>query len=65
MDEPDLPHVHWGACSSRYRLMDNRRLSGPVESINVNVGDPSDDVKESGSSELKTAPKPSEASAGS
>ena len=45
--------------------MDNRRLRGPVESIHVNVGDPSDDVKESGSSELKTAPKPSEASDGS
>jgi hypothetical protein len=45
--------------------MDNRRLSGPVESIHVNVGDPSNAVKESGSRELKTAPKSSEASDGS
>jgi hypothetical protein len=33
---------------------DNRRLHDPVESIVVNVGDPLDNVKESGSRRLAT-----------
>jgi hypothetical protein len=35
------------------------------ESINVNMGDPSDDVNESGSRGLATTPKTSDASEGS
>jgi hypothetical protein len=44
---------------------DNRHLRGSVESICVNMGDPSDDAKESGSSGLETTPKTSDASEGS
>jgi hypothetical protein len=45
---------------ARLGQCDNRRLSGPVESINVNMGDHSRNVKESGSSGLETASKSSE-----
>jgi hypothetical protein len=45
---------------ARLGYADNRRLSGSVESINVNMGDHSRYVKESGSSELETAPKSSD-----
>jgi hypothetical protein len=38
-------------------LVDNRHLHDPVESITMNVGDPSDDVKESGSKEVETLPE--------
>jgi hypothetical protein len=41
---------------------DNRRLHDPVESIIVNVGDLSDDVNESGSTDWATSPKSSDAS---
>jgi hypothetical protein len=45
--------------------MGNHHLRDPVESINVNMGDPSDDAKERGSKELATALKTSEAPEGS
>jgi hypothetical protein len=41
---------------------DDRRLHDPAESITANVGDLSGDVKESGSNELETALKSSDAS---
>jgi hypothetical protein len=43
-------------------LVGNRHLHDLVESIMVNVGDRSDDVKGSGNKELETAPKSSDAS---
>jgi hypothetical protein len=36
---------------------DNHHLSDLVESINGNMGDPSDDAKESGSMGLETTPE--------
>jgi hypothetical protein len=42
-------------------LVDNRHRHDPAESITVNVGDLSGDVKESGSNELETALKSSDA----
>jgi hypothetical protein len=59
---PDIPCAHRGACNSRYRLVDNRRLSDLVESITVNMGDLPDDVNGSGSREVATPPKSSDAS---
>jgi hypothetical protein len=50
---------------ARLGYADNRRLSGSVESISVNMGDPSGDVKESGSSRLETTSKSSDALEGS
>jgi len=57
MDKPALLHIHRGACSSRYRLLENHHLSDPIESIIVNMGDPSDDAKESGSRGWATTPE--------
>ena len=54
VDEPDLPHIHSGACDSRYRLANNRHLTDFVESIVENVGDPADDANESGSRGVET-----------
>jgi hypothetical protein len=65
VDEPDLPHVHSGAAICGDRLHDNHHLHDLAESTNGNMGDPSDDDKESGSRALETAPKPSDASEGS
>jgi hypothetical protein len=54
LDKPDVLHIHRGACSSRYRLLENHPLSDPTESIIVNMGDPSDDAKESGRRRVET-----------
>jgi hypothetical protein len=64
-DEPDVPRTHWGACSSRFRLSGNRHLLDCVESIIRNLGDPSDNANESGSSGLETTSKSSDVSEGS
>jgi hypothetical protein len=56
-DGPDVPRVHLGACNSRYRLAYNRHLNDLAESITRNVGNPFDDVKESGIKGLETASK--------
>ena len=57
MDEPDVPHTHSGAAICGDRLPDNHHLSDLVESINGNMGDPSEDAKESGSRGLETTPE--------
>jgi hypothetical protein len=57
VDEPDIPYVHSGACDSKYRLRGNHHLTGLVESIVENLGEPSVDVNESGSRVLETAPE--------
>jgi hypothetical protein len=49
----ELPIGSIGCCG-------NHHLRDFVESINVNMGDHSRNVKESGSSELETAPKSSD-----
>jgi hypothetical protein len=46
--EPAIAGIGW---------VDNRHLNDFVESITINMGDPSDDANESGSSELETTPK--------
>jgi hypothetical protein len=46
-------------------LQDNHHLHDLEESIDVNMGDPSNDAKESGSSGLETVPKTSDALEGS
>jgi hypothetical protein len=54
----ELPVGSIGCCG-------NHHLRDLVESISVNVGDPAGDVNESGSTEVETPPKSSEAPAGS
>lgn len=49
----------------RDRLRGNRHLQDPVESILMNVGGPIWDVKESGSTDVATRPKSSNAHMGS
>jgi hypothetical protein len=65
VDEPDVPHVHSGAAMCGDRLHDNHHLHDLAESTNGNMGDPSDDGNESGSTDGATRPKSSDASDGS
>ncbi len=54
-DAPDVPRTHRGAYGSRYRLdWITATYVIAFESIIVNMGDPSDDAKESGSRGLLT-----------
>jgi hypothetical protein len=65
VDEPDVLHVHSGAAIRGDRLHDNHHLHDLVASINGNMGDSSGDDKESGSTDVETHPKSSDAPEGS
>ena len=61
----EYPVPTWELPIGRIGCCGNHHLRDLAESISVNVGDPSDDANESGSSELETTPKTSDAAEGS